>query len=436
MNRVNRSVFQRACALLGLAGVAAGAAMTSLPAAAQSGNQQGGQSQNSSQVYQAHLCVTTWTSRTRGIDWAAQLNVQGTTIGKDAVLFYESAFGHFPYPGPHISDNPAYMQRHLAKVAADVAAKIPDPNFSGYAVIDYEFWYPTWSKTPNVPSNLAADARDQDFKADWEDHIRATRPQLIAGLTGEARERALAASYNQAAQKFFLDTLREAKRVRPNAKWGFYGFPSREYYVTLKAFTDRWKAHHDNELGWLLDAVDVHYPNVYQMMRLVEDREPTRNTRENSPAQNAEYILANIREAVRVSRGKPVIAFVHYRYHPNVGRELEGQWVPATSIRQQMELPKQAGAQGVLIWDCIESEQQFRDLQRLITQVAAPAVDPIAVLPGANNSPRLASGSSRTAQPAARATSRPAVAVTRLPNGKIVVSSSKRPTQVANVPPQ
>jgi len=433
MNRMNRNVFQRACALLGLAGVAAGAAMTSLPAAAQSGNQQGGQSQSSSQIYQAHLVVTTWTSRTRGIDYAQQLNVQGTTIGRNAVIFYESAFGHFPYAGPHMTDNAAFMQRHLAKVAADVAAKIPDPNFNGYAVIDYEFWYPTWSRTANNRSNLALDARDTDFKDDWEEHIRATRPQVIAGLSGDAKERALASTYNQAAQKFFLDTLREAKRVRPNAKWGFYGFPSREYYVTLPAFKTRWQAHHDNELGWMFDAVDVLYPSVYQLMKLVEDREPTRNTSENSPAQNAEYILANVRESVRVSRGKPVVPFVHYRYHPNAGRELDGQWVPATSIRQQMTLPKEAGAQGVLVWDCIESEQQFRDLQRLLTQVAAPAVDPIAVLPGANsNSSRLANG--RSVQPVRAA--KPAVAVTRLPNGQIVVSSSKKPTQVANVPPQ
>lgn len=384
-------------AVLGLA-VAAG---ISSPALAQGG---------STNEYLISWCVTTWTSRTNGVDLQAQIDLSGTTIRRNAVILYENAFGKFPYGGPHLSENPQWMREHIAKVATDLNTLIPDPNFDGYAVIDYETWFPDWSRLSNTASNQGAEARDNDFKDDWEEYLRIYRPQVLRGLTGDAKERALAATFNAASQKLYLETLREGKRLRPRAKWGFYGFPAREYYVDYAPRRDSWRALNTTNMAWMHDAVDALFPSLYSVMITVEDRQPRPNTAENTPAQNAQYILENVREAVRVSRGKPVLPFIHFRYHPNVGPAQEGHWITDLVVRQQLELPKQAGAKGVIIWDCIESQQHFRELRDLTLTKVAPRADAIAVIPSTTN------GGSRN---------RNTGTVTRLPNGRIIVSPSR-----------
>jgi hyaluronoglucosaminidase len=371
--------------------------------------------------YMAHWGVGTWLSRTRGVDYQAQIDLANTPIKRDVVILYESWLGNFPYAGPHLVDSNAAMQSHLLKVSRDVAAIIPDVNFSGYAVIDYETWFPVWSRLQNTPSSGGPDARDSDFKDDWEDHIKRDRPQVLAGLSGDAYQRALETTFNQAAQRFYLETLRECKRLRPKAKWGFYGFPYGEYYVTYAPYRDRWKNLNSNEMNWMFDAVDALFPHVYSVMHTVEDRQPVRNTPENSPAQNAEYIMENVREAVRVSRGKPVLAFVHFKHHPNAGAQWAGKWVPDTVIRQNLELPKQAGAIGVVIWDFLENEQQFRELRDAVPTKILPVMNAVAVMPP-------------PAAPARIAGAPAAPRATKLPNGQVVVGKAKGAPKIANVP--
>jgi hypothetical protein len=392
--------------ILGL--VAAGVAGTAVPVAS------GQSASNSSGEYMAHWGVGTWVSRTRGIDYQAQIDLSGTAIKRDTVLFYESWLGNFPHAGVHTIDNPAAMQAHLTKVAADVARIIPDPNFSGYAVIDYETWSPIWSRLHNAPSGAARDARDGDFKDDWKDHIRQNRPQVIAGLSGDALERAFESSYNASAQRFYLDTLRECKRLRPKAKWGFYGYPFREYYVDYLPMSSRWKDINTREMNWLFDSVDVFFPTVYSLFDTVPSS-PNYSRKQNSAAENARYISENVKEAVRVSRGKPVLPFIWFRYHGNAGPNFSGKIVNDTLIRQMLEVPKQAGAQGVVIWEFLESEAQFQEFRSVLTSKVIPQMNALAVNPQA---------------PAQRA---PVVA-TRLPNGKVVVGKSTKPTRVANVP--
>lgn len=399
MKRVSHNPVRNVLRVLTLSGLAAfsPAAFGSAPAAPPTGPTSN-PALNASNEYMAHWMVTTWTNKVGNRDLQAQIDLTGTSILRDSVLFYESSFGNFPYAGPHLADNPTYMAAHLAKVGRDIAAKIPDPNFAGYVCIDYETWQPNWSRTPNVRSNAAPDFRDFDFKDDWEQHLLLNKPQVLRGLTGAARDRAMEVTYNQASQKFYLDTLREGKRLRPKAKWGFYGFPYGEYYTFLPAYVNKWRNINDNEMGWMFDAVDVIFPHVYSVFVTVEDRLPTPGKYENTPAANAQYIRDNTLEAVRVSRGKPVMPFLYFRYHPNVGREMEGKWVTDLVIRQTLEIPKQAGAKGVMIWDCIESEQQFIDLRRIVATQVAPKMNAIAVLPGSNAAaPRMAVGAASKA---------------------------------------
>ena len=91
------------------------------------------------------------------------------------MIFYESQLGLYPYidiqdasdyeessnPADGSNQNPATndtirfvngglpqnadLRAHLEKARADILKAIPDPDFAGPAVIDYEKWRPEWS---------------------------------------------------------------------------------------------------------------------------------------------------------------------------------------------------------------------------------------------------------------------------------------------------
>jgi hyaluronoglucosaminidase len=373
--------------------------------------------------YMGHWAITTWHSKVGGRDLQAQIDVSSFPIKRDTYVLYESWLGLFPYAGVHLTDQGDYMARHIAEVARDVVVIIPDANFSGYGVIDYETWFPVWSRLDNVKSDKPADAKDRDFKDDWEDHMKANRARELAGLSGEAYQQKLASTYNAAAKRFYLETLRECKRLRPKTKWGFYGYPYREYFVDYAPFSSKWKEINSNDTAWLFEAVDVVFPTVYPLFKTVDGRP---GPRQNTLADNAKYITGNVQEAIRVARGKPVMPFVMFKHHPNAGPDEVGKWVSDAVIRQMLELPKQAGAQGVMMWDCIESEKHFTDLRDIMGNRVGPMMRQIAVNPQA---PAPAGGAQ-----AGAATKAQPVKATKLPSGQIVVGKSKSKTKVASAP--
>jgi hyaluronoglucosaminidase len=370
--------------------------------------------------YMGHWAITTWTNKVGGRDLQAQIDVSGFPIKRDTVLFYESWLGHFPHAGVHLTDQGDYMARHLAEVARDVVAVIPDANFSGYAVIDYETWFPAWSRLSNTKSEKGPDARDGDFKDDWEEHMKANRASELAGLSGNAYQQRLASTYDAAAKRFYLETLRECKRLRPKAKWGFYGYPYREYFVDYVPFSSKWREINSNDTAWIFEAADVIFPSVYPLFKTVEGRP---GPRQNTLADNARYITGNVQEAIRVSRGKPVMPFIMFKHHFNAGPDEVGKFVSDAVLRQMLELPKQAGAAGVMMWDCIESEKQFQDLRQVVMNRVGPIMTQVAVVPQAQQQ-RTAQGPAAKAQP---------VRATKLPSGQIVVGKSKS-KKVANAP--
>jgi hypothetical protein len=391
--------------------------------------------------------VTTHGGRSRGVDWQSQIDLSSTEFRRDSVIFYESALGNFPHDGPQISDNPAYMASHLAKVRRDVAAQVPDANFSGYAVIDYEGWVASWNSRFMLDRN----------KQLWEAYLLRDKPQVLRGLSGAARQAQLVLTYNAAARDFFVATINECKRLRPNAKWGYYGYPLHEYYVNDRAFKDRWKAV-NQELSWLYDVSDVLYPHAYSFFVTVEGRQPDRARRENAPSENEQAILENVAESVRLAAGKPVRVFVWPRYHDSTG---PAAWrlVNEVNLQHMLQLPKLAGAQGIMFWDCIQSPAELVELRTLVqgraselingvvvrSDLAAAAVAGSSVPSGSlasGSRPGVSSGSSAGSSSGGGSASRPpapssaprAAAPAPASAARPVASSAPRPATAAPAP--
>ncbi len=140
------------------------------------------------------------------------------------------------------------LTNHLEVVESDITTTLPDPNFSGLAVIDFEDWRPLFKHN--------FDSLDIYQKAS-EDLVRQQHPDWNSSQVREEAEE----QFNTAARNYFQDTLEVARRLRPQAYWGYYGFP-RCYGKPGNYCLSGSQADNDR-LWWLWEASTALYPRIY-----------------------------------------------------------------------------------------------------------------------------------------------------------------------------
>lgn len=330
------------------------------------------------QGYTVHANVTTNPrfERETGVTWHDQLDYGELPIRTDVVIFYAHRLGDFPREGPQeVAQDPEWMDRHLTRIRRHVPLQIPDPNFSGIAVIDYEHWNVQWDR---------ASEENQDR---WRDHISQTRPGFYS-LSADAQEQLLRVTYDAAARDFYLATINECRELRPNARWGFWSYPKPmpapgagmsdgDDRLSIDDVRDL-----NDELEWLWNAVDVLLPHINARWYTRPDGESiNRRHGENTESENHERIMNHVGEAVRLAGGtKEVYAYFWVRYVDSNLQRRGGrarQLVNDINLRQGLTVPKAAGANGVIIWEGIRSHKVFSEFQSLIQTRLAPIVDQV-----------------------------------------------------------
>lgn len=327
--------------------------------------------------FSIHWCVTTDRNELRwgsGIDWQARINFRGVPIRRDTWIFYQQFFGNFPMMGPHIlAYDEAKIQSHLAKVRADVIAEIPDPNATGYAIIDYEHWGPPWQVLRNIPSDLGPAAMDEDFKDDWREFIRARFPQWLAGLDEAAQELVFQDTFNEAGQEIFTRTMAACKETRPGVKWAYYGYPlpTPEYQYA----TNRFKVWNDTILRWAYDTSDFVAPAIYCYRYTLPDGSiVTDQDHQNVQVQDYRLHFAQLTEARRVAGpNKKVFAMIMPTYHEGSGPYWQ-QFLNDINLQHSVNIPWDSPADGIVLWWSIKKPQDFYNLQENMDTRLLPAM--------------------------------------------------------------
>lgn len=128
------------------------------------------------------------------------------------------------------------------------------------------------------------------------------------------------------------------KEAAPRIDVGYYGAPPiRDYWKSLSSpGSPEWTsfARANDQLNPLVDAVDILFPSAYTFYT---DR-----------GGWVRYAYAQIAEARRLSRGKPVYVFLMPQYHDS-NPSLKGAYLPSDFWRLQLQMAK-AYADGVVIW--------------------------------------------------------------------------------------
>lgn len=119
---------------------------------------------------------------------------------------------------------------------------------------------------------------------------------------------------------------------------GYYGLaPIRDYWRSVRPADSseyrQWAAENDR-LQPLADNVDALFPSLYTFYDDIAGWEA--------------YALANLREARRLAKDKPVYPFLWPQFHES-NQKLAGQYLPAAAWRRQLEFVQQH-ADGMVLW--------------------------------------------------------------------------------------
>jgi hyaluronoglucosaminidase len=106
------------------------------------------------------------------------------------------------------------LSLHLELVADGIRQRVPDKNFGGRIVVDFEKWRPTWYhyKRDEDPYHLYSMAL-----------VRKQAPGLAGNAT--AVEELAKEQFEAAGLLFYVETLRLIRAMRPNALAGYFGYP-------------------------------------------------------------------------------------------------------------------------------------------------------------------------------------------------------------------
>uniref|UniRef100_H2LC85 Hyaluronidase n=1 Tax=Oryzias latipes TaxID=8090 RepID=H2LC85_ORYLA len=188
-------------------------------------------------------------------------------------VFYEDTLGNYPYfidkSTPVNKGLPQHtrLNSHIQKLQQDLDAALPSPRYLGLGVLRWAEWLPQWS-------------RNREKQAiELKDHFVS-----------------LQVDFEAAAQSVMMESLREVKRLRPKALWGFSPYPSCNNndptQTALSNYTGRCppaEAALNDELLWLWKRCSALYP----LLTLDKLQSGSSGARLSSSGQ--------IREALRVS---------------------------------------------------------------------------------------------------------------------------------------
>lgn len=141
---------------------------------------------------------------------------------------------------------------HVGNVTVDIKNLIPEEDYSGLAVIDFEAWRPLFEHNFD----------DLEIYQNASIELVKKQNPTWANINESLIVATAKAQWDSAAQMFMESTLMIARQLRPNALWGYYGFP-RCFgdTVNLECSNDTTAA--NDQLMWLFEASTAMFPSLY-----------------------------------------------------------------------------------------------------------------------------------------------------------------------------
>lgn len=226
------------------------------------------------------------------------------------------------------------LTHHLQAFASGVKDWIPDPDWSGNAVLDFEAWTPVWEENTSPDSWHSRVYQNESIRLVKARHPEWTHDQIEVLAKQE---------FESAATEWFVRSLELGRSLRPKAKWGFYGRPANNLGDCvgngtnlrcsydgpagnrLREFSDRQSA--------VWNASTALYPSIYLPVDV-----------KGKPYVAAAYVRAVVSEGRRIAANIPVLPYAWHYYH-------DGQTLlPTDEVVSVLKNSLDRGADGLVIW--------------------------------------------------------------------------------------
>ncbi|KAM9410492.1 hyaluronidase-2 [Pholidichthys leucotaenia] len=257
-------------------------------------------------------------------------------VRQNLTVFYKDRLGLYPYfdtDGTAVNGGlpqVASLSQHLEKMPEGLGRYIRDKGATGLAVIDWEEWRPLW-------------IRNWESKDIYRNHSRELVWQKNRtwnlGQVGKVAQQ----EFEMSARKFMLETLKQAKNLRPKQLWGFYLFPdcyNHDYTRTLESYTGRCpdvEMARNEQLKWLWTESTALFPSIYMSTVL------------RSSSSGRQFVRNRVKEGMRLASSgdglaRPVFVYTRPTYANSL--ELLTETDLVSTIGESVAL----GAAGIILW--------------------------------------------------------------------------------------
>lgn len=260
------------------------------------------------------------------------------------------------------------LTAYLQYIHDNIDHWLPDTEYAGNAVFDFEAWTPLWEENTTPGSSWHGIAYQNLSRA----LVREAHPEWNESQINTTA----AAEFEEAGIAYFVQTIILCKSLRPNAAWGFYGFPEGLDRPCVGNTSNPQCGYRNSALGPAQRAANERlaqlwavqtgfFPSVYL---------PDGTNITGFPAAcNADMIGGVTAEAARLrdayAPAAPVLPFTWAYYH--AGTTLLAPWDMAASF----DVPPANGAQGVLLWGAAGYFKRMPEFLSYLNSTCGPLAD-------------------------------------------------------------
>ncbi|XP_063786540.1 hyaluronidase-1-like [Pseudophryne corroboree] len=215
-------------------------------------------------------------------------NKNETLSGQNVTIFYHTHLGYYPYctddgQSMHggVPQNQS-LKKHLDKATEDIITRLPDKDFPGLGVIDWENWRPQWDRNWGIKSIYRNKSIElvQKHHPEWPVHL----------IKQKAKE-----EFDEAARTFMSESVLLTQEIRSNGLWGYYLFPdcyNYDYKNKAHSYTGKCpdiEMKRNDYLQWMWKYSTALYPSIY-LDYVLKSSENAKN-----------FVHYRLREATRVA---------------------------------------------------------------------------------------------------------------------------------------
>ncbi|XP_056661013.1 hyaluronidase-1 [Monodelphis domestica] len=281
--------------------------------------------------------------------------------GPNMTIFYRPNLGIYPWyteaEQPINGGLPqnASLQDHLAKSSKDILATLPESDFHGIVVIDWEEWRPIWKTNWDTK---------KIYKHQSLALVREEHPEWSPSQVKETAKK----QFEEAAKEWMVETLNLGKLLQPRGLWGYYGFPDCYNYNFQKPnYTGECLPeirHLNDKLSWMWEQSRALYPSIYLHLELEET------------GKSLLYVRSRLQEAFRVAQktqnpGPSILPYGQIFY------ALTDSFLPLEELENTIGESAAQGTDGIVMWlsESHElSKESCQDIKDYVDTILGPFV--------------------------------------------------------------